>query len=76
MTHVAWSCDGKKLAAVGMDKITRVWNPEKSVSCWLFHLQWLFTNDGYGADGSQSGNNVLWRSLGRRGLCLMESDAS
>jgi len=32
MTHVAWNCDGKKLAAVGIDKITRVWAPEKSVS--------------------------------------------
>lgn len=31
MTHVAWSCDGKKLAAVGIDKTTRVWVPEKSV---------------------------------------------
>jgi len=29
MTHVAWSCDGKKLAAVGIDKVTRVWPPEK-----------------------------------------------
>jgi THO complex subunit 3 len=32
MTHVAWNCDGKKLAAVGIDKVTRVWMPEKSVS--------------------------------------------
>jgi THO complex subunit 3 len=32
MSHVAWSCDGKKLAAVGIDKIVRVWQPEKSVS--------------------------------------------
>jgi len=31
MSHVAWSCDGKKLAAVGIDKLTRVWNPEKSM---------------------------------------------
>ncbi|KAF8914247.1 WD40-repeat-containing domain protein [Gymnopilus junonius] len=31
MNHVAWSCDGKKLAAVGIDKSTRVWNPEKSM---------------------------------------------
>ena len=31
MTHVAWSCDGKKLAAVGIDKTTRIWVPEKSV---------------------------------------------
>lgn len=31
VTHVAWSCDGKKFAAVGLDKSTRVWNPEKSV---------------------------------------------
>jgi THO complex subunit 3 len=32
MSHVAWSCDGKKLAAVGIDKIVRVWQPEKTVS--------------------------------------------
>ncbi|KIK67706.1 hypothetical protein GYMLUDRAFT_256545 [Collybiopsis luxurians FD-317 M1] len=31
MNHVAWNCDGKKLAAVGVDKITRVWTPEKSM---------------------------------------------
>ncbi|KAJ8503364.1 hypothetical protein ONZ45_g10925 [Pleurotus djamor] len=31
ITHVAWSCDGKKLAAVGMDKATRIWNPDKSM---------------------------------------------
>lgn len=30
-SHVAWSCDGKKLAAVGVDKITRIWNPDKSI---------------------------------------------
>jgi len=32
MQHVAWSCDGRRLAAVGMDKTPRVWVPEKSVS--------------------------------------------
>ncbi|KAI0057557.1 WD40 repeat-like protein [Artomyces pyxidatus] len=31
MTHVAWNCDGKKLAAVGIDRIARVWQPEKSM---------------------------------------------
>jgi len=31
MTHVAWSCDGKRLAGVGIDKIVRVWTPEKSM---------------------------------------------
>jgi len=31
MTHVAWNCDGKKLAAVGIDKSTRIWSPEKSM---------------------------------------------
>ncbi len=31
INHVAWNCDGKKLAAVGIDKLARVWNPDKSV---------------------------------------------
>ncbi|KAI6152368.1 WD40-repeat-containing domain protein [Pisolithus tinctorius] len=31
ITHVAWSCDGKRLAAVGIDKITRLWTPETSM---------------------------------------------
>ncbi|CAK5263112.1 unnamed protein product [Mycena citricolor] len=31
MNHVAWSCDGKRLAAVGIDKVTRVWVPEKGM---------------------------------------------
>ncbi|KAJ7437150.1 WD40-repeat-containing domain protein, partial [Mycena galericulata] len=30
MTHVAWSCDGKRLAAVGIDKVTRVWVPRRA----------------------------------------------
>ncbi|PIL37375.1 hypothetical protein GSI_01068 [Ganoderma sinense ZZ0214-1] len=31
MNHIAWSCDGRKLAAVGVDKIARVWATEKAV---------------------------------------------
>ncbi|KAI0650495.1 WD40 repeat-like protein [Trametes meyenii] len=31
MNHIAWSCDGKKLGAVGIDKIVRIWQPEKSM---------------------------------------------
>jgi THO complex subunit 3 len=31
ITHVAWSCEGKKLAAVGIDRMVRVFHPEKSV---------------------------------------------
>ena len=38
MTHVAWNCDGKKLAAVGIDKSTRIWSPEKSVGLFYFIL--------------------------------------
>ncbi|KAH8998795.1 WD40-repeat-containing domain protein, partial [Lactarius hatsudake] len=30
-THVAWSCEGKKLAAVGIDRMVRVFHPEKCV---------------------------------------------
>jgi hypothetical protein len=36
MSHVAFNCDGKKLAAVGADKVTRIWNPDKSVSSIFF----------------------------------------
>ncbi|KAK7695381.1 hypothetical protein QCA50_000016 [Cerrena zonata] len=31
MNHVAWNCDGQRLAAVGIDKLVRVWSPEKSM---------------------------------------------
>ncbi|KAI4519059.1 WD40 repeat-like protein [Schizophyllum commune Loenen D] len=31
MSHVAWSCDGKRIAAVGLDKMARVWNADKQV---------------------------------------------
>jgi len=31
MNHVAWSCDGKRLGAVGIDKVVRTWHPEKSI---------------------------------------------
>ncbi|EPQ59160.1 WD40 repeat-like protein [Gloeophyllum trabeum ATCC 11539] len=31
MTHVAWNADGRKLAAVGIDRIVRVFQPEKSL---------------------------------------------
>ncbi|PAV21167.1 WD40 domain containing protein [Pyrrhoderma noxium] len=29
--HVAWSCDGRRLASVGIDKAVRIWSPEKSL---------------------------------------------
>ncbi|KAJ3526002.1 hypothetical protein NM688_g8316 [Phlebia brevispora] len=31
MNHVAWNCDGRRLAAVGIDKVVRIWQPEKSM---------------------------------------------
>ncbi|EIM87905.1 WD40 repeat-like protein [Stereum hirsutum FP-91666 SS1] len=41
MNHVAWSCDGKKLAAAGMDKAVRIWQPDKSLDtrgCSLYSI--------------------------------------
>ncbi|TFK55614.1 WD40 repeat-like protein [Heliocybe sulcata] len=38
MTHVAWNADGRKLAAVGIDKIVRVFQPEKSMEMRSAHL--------------------------------------
>lgn len=53
ITHVAWNCDGKRLAGVGMDKQVRIWYPEQSPidlrSCQMFqgghtddidHMSW------------------------------------
>ncbi|TBU47243.1 WD40 repeat-like protein [Dichomitus squalens] len=31
MNHIAWSCDGRKLGAVGVDKTARVWAMERAV---------------------------------------------
>ncbi|KAL1738293.1 WD40-repeat-containing domain protein, partial [Schizophyllum fasciatum] len=31
MSHIAWSCDGKRIAAVGLDKMARMWNSDKQV---------------------------------------------
>ena len=42
MTHVAWNCDGKKLAAVGIDKSPRIWSPEKSVRVLILLRWWVF----------------------------------
>ena len=52
MSHVAWSCDGKKLAAVGIDKIVRVWQPEKSVS---------FSYSTCSSESKRSSHAIRWR---------------
>ena len=52
MTHVAWSCDGKKLAAVGIDKNVRIWQPEKSVSVQLVYPQRLLSMEDVHLDGN------------------------
>ena len=63
MTHVAWSCDGKRLAAVGIDKVTRVWVPEKGVRHQaVVRAQVLMLR----LDGAEKCEHVLRRALGRR----------
>ena len=79
MTHVAWNCDGKKLAAVGIDKITRVWSPEKSVSSSSFvslvlEIGWWELMKSL--DGIESCVDVFGRTCGRCRLCVVESDPS
>lgn len=29
---VAWSCDGRRLATCGIERVVRLWSPEKNVS--------------------------------------------
>ncbi|GJJ07179.1 hypothetical protein Clacol_001379 [Clathrus columnatus] len=31
LTHVAWSCDGRRLSSAGYEKVVRLWQPEKSL---------------------------------------------
>jgi hypothetical protein len=62
MTHVAWNCDGKKLAAVGIDKVTRVWMPEKSVSAGSILLFVLGTYMA-SSDGTQGCYNFHRRTF-------------
>ena len=31
LSHVAWSCDGRRLSSAGYEKAVRLWQPEKSV---------------------------------------------
>lgn len=67
MNHVAWSCDGKKLAAVGIDKVVRVWQPDKSVCAvpfctllvGLYHLE---TDEDPHLDGYEISKQLLWRT--------------
>lgn len=34
ISKVTWSCDGKRIAVCGTEKLARVWTPEKSVSTY------------------------------------------
>ena len=77
MSHVAWSCDGKKLAAVGIDKIVRVWQPEKSVSftagapylvahgSWVSNECWDAHTHRMSIDGDSGSKHILWCPYGR-----------
>ena len=63
MTHVAWNCDGKKLAAVGIDKITRVWSPEKSVSTLQLVINSPILLWSILQDGDEGCIKFLWRTF-------------
>ncbi|KAK0187954.1 WD40-repeat-containing domain protein [Armillaria mellea] len=61
MNHVAWSCDGKKIAAVGIDKITRVWQPEKGVrEVWVFLSLVLRAATMFSGGHSDEVDHVTW----------------
>ncbi|KAL1946454.1 hypothetical protein VTO73DRAFT_14558 [Trametes versicolor] len=72
MNHVAWSCDGKKLGAVGIDKVVRIWTPEKSLetrSCTTYsgghtddvdYLAWNPTHPELFCTSSQKDRRVVF----------------
>lgn len=74
MSHVAWSCDGKKLAAVGIDKIVRVWQPEKTVSTSYVPR----SSDVHNTllDGDSRRKYLLWCPRRRRRPCFLEPHTS
>ncbi|KAF7792851.1 hypothetical protein EIP86_003952 [Pleurotus ostreatoroseus] len=72
MNHIAWNCDGKRLAAVGIDKVVRVWHPEKSVdmrSASMFsgghqddvdYISWNPSHPDLFCTSSQKDKRLIW----------------
>ena len=60
--HAAWSCDGKKLAAVGIDRMVRVFQPEKSVRAIYGLLPICFEAHFNNLDGDEIRILVLRRA--------------
>jgi len=83
MSHVAWNCDGKKLAAVGIDKVTRIWQPEKSMelraaslysgghSDDVDHISWNPTHPELFCTSSQKDRKVVFWDA-RQSRCIQQ----
>ncbi|OBZ70055.1 THO complex subunit 3 [Grifola frondosa] len=89
MNHVAWSCDGRKLAAVGIDKVARVWSPEKTMeprasanfsgahSDDVDYVSWNPTHPELFCTSSQKDKRiVLWDGRQSRHVQLCQSKVS
>ncbi|KAI0340896.1 WD40 repeat-like protein [Trametopsis cervina] len=72
MTSVAWNCDGKRLGAVGIDKLVRLWWPDKSLEVRsastyagghsedVDHLSWNPTHPDLFCTSSQKDKRIVF----------------
>ncbi|KAI0775391.1 WD40-repeat-containing domain protein [Irpex lacteus] len=72
MTSIAWNCDGKRLGAVGIDKVVRIWWPDKSVDVRsastytgghtddVDHLSWNPTHPDLFCTSSQKDKRIVF----------------